>query len=51
MQEGKAVASSLDGLYIQADCSTREGCEGLISEVIERCGQLDLLVCDLPRKC
>ncbi|CAL1165973.1 unnamed protein product [Cladocopium goreaui] len=47
VQEGKAVAASLpDGLYIQGDCSTREGCEGLVKEVAERCGQLDILVCN-----
>ena len=48
MREGKSVAASLPGaLYIQGDCSTREGCEALIKEVAERCGQLDLLVCHL----
>ena len=46
IQEGKALAATLPGaVYIQADCSSREGCEGLIQEVAEKCGQLDLLVC------
>ena len=34
-------------MYIQADCSKREGCEGLVEEVLKRCGRLDLLVCTL----
>ncbi len=46
VQEGKALAATLPGaVYIQADCSSREGCEGLVKEVAEKCGQLDLLVC------
>ena len=47
IQEGKALAATLPGaVYIQADCSSREGCEGLIQEVAEKCGQLDLLICN-----
>ncbi|CAK9029179.1 Granaticin polyketide synthase putative ketoacyl reductase 2 (ORF6) [Durusdinium trenchii] len=47
VEDGKAVAAELPGaMYIQADCSTRQGCEALVKEVIDRCGQLDLLVCN-----
>ena len=48
MEEGTSLAATLPGgIYIQADCSKREGCEGLVEEVLKRCGRLDLLVCAL----
>ncbi|OLP86744.1 Granaticin polyketide synthase putative ketoacyl reductase 2 [Symbiodinium microadriaticum] len=47
LEEGTALAATLPGgMYIQADCSKREGCEGLVEEVLKRCGRLDLLVCN-----
>ncbi|CAE7467548.1 gra-orf6 [Symbiodinium natans] len=47
VEEGTALAAALPGaLYIRADCSKREGCEGLIEEVVKRCGRLDLLICN-----
>ena len=36
-------------IYIQTDCSTHEGCDSLVKEVIHRCGRLDLLVCALAK--
>ena len=50
MEEGTALAASLpQAVYIQADCSTHEGCDSLVKEVIGRCGRLDLLVCSLAK--
>ncbi|CAE7644948.1 gra-orf6 [Symbiodinium sp. CCMP2456] len=47
VEEGTALAATLPGgMYIQADCSKREGCEGLVEEVLKRCGRLDLLICN-----
>lgn len=47
VEEGTSLAATFPGgIYIQADCSKREGCEGLVEEVLKRCGRLDLLVCN-----
>ncbi|HEV3281204.1 MAG TPA: SDR family oxidoreductase [Acidimicrobiales bacterium] len=42
---GRSLATELPGAsYVQADISQLEQAEGLVDEVIERCGRLDVLV-------
>lgn len=45
VEAGRRLAASTPGAhYVQADIANDDDCERLIGEVIERCGQLDVLV-------
>ncbi|WP_116997635.1 SDR family NAD(P)-dependent oxidoreductase [Desertimonas flava] len=46
VEAGTALAAELgpESIYVQADIADRESARGLIDEVVERCGRLDVLV-------
>lgn len=44
IDKGNAVATELDGSFVNADLSEREGCRLAVEETIKHYGQLDILI-------
>jgi 3-hydroxybutyrate dehydrogenase len=42
--EGKNIASALDGYFIKADLTQRSDCKGVVDNTLERYGRIDTLV-------
>ena len=43
-EKGVQVASTLEGLFVEADLSSTEGCRTLVDQVTQRYGRVDILI-------